>query len=305
MTLTDRRGREGQRNLLKSSFKFLTDENGKPYATMSHDEASKNHPGGFSDQESYEKLGRMYKTEDPNDGFTALQLYLTKINPKWQAFFQFPKRNWMQPTEEVCEIDVQIGRRLGEIQLTQAAHYNKWQKHTNRFTKCGVCTLMKDHIFKLRGRERRVSWIKRKNTHLLQQSSERKKYYKHQNKAGRYPQRYFSIITDVMDQAHEETQPLDTCMKRRFNRLFMFGFSYLILLWREKNRLRLLTRRTYLIFISHLRRVRPFFESPCNRCAFTWLRFVLVFPGPYEMASRCQPNLNTLLSVLKLIVKKY
>ena len=36
-----RRGREGQRNLTRSSFEFLEDENGNPYATMAHDEASK------------------------------------------------------------------------------------------------------------------------------------------------------------------------------------------------------------------------------------------------------------------------
>jgi len=35
------RGREGQRNLKKSSFVFLQDENGNRYATMAHDEAVK------------------------------------------------------------------------------------------------------------------------------------------------------------------------------------------------------------------------------------------------------------------------
>jgi hypothetical protein len=62
---------------------------------MTHDEASKNHPGGVSDTESFEKDGRMYRTsDDPNDGFNALQLYISKLNPKCAAFFQFPKRNW-------------------------------------------------------------------------------------------------------------------------------------------------------------------------------------------------------------------
>ena len=51
-----RRGREGQRNLTKSSFKFLSDENGEEYATMAHDEASKNHPGGLSDKPSLRNL---------------------------------------------------------------------------------------------------------------------------------------------------------------------------------------------------------------------------------------------------------
>ena len=82
-----RRGREGQRNLKKSSFVFLQDENGKRYATMAHDEASKNHQGSLSDNTvSFEKLGRMYQTEHPNDGYNALRLYLEKLNPECRRF---------------------------------------------------------------------------------------------------------------------------------------------------------------------------------------------------------------------------
>jgi len=97
-----RRGREGQRNLKKSSFVFLQDENGKRYATMAQDEASKNHQGGFSDNTaSFETLGRMYQTEQPNDGYNALRLYLEKLNPECSAFFQYPKRSWKRPQEGV------------------------------------------------------------------------------------------------------------------------------------------------------------------------------------------------------------
>ena len=57
-----RRGREGQRILKKSSFVFLQDENGKRFATMAHDEASKNHQGGLSDNTvSFEKLAECTK----------------------------------------------------------------------------------------------------------------------------------------------------------------------------------------------------------------------------------------------------
>jgi len=94
-----RRGREGQRGLTKSSFQFLTDENNKPYARMAHDEATKNHQGGISDQQSFEKEARMYQTDDPNDGYNALRLYPSKLNPNCNAFFQFPKRNWSNPEE--------------------------------------------------------------------------------------------------------------------------------------------------------------------------------------------------------------
>ena len=57
-----RRGQEGQRNLTKSSFLFLQDENSEWYATMGHDEASKTRRGGIDDTATnYEKLGRMYQ----------------------------------------------------------------------------------------------------------------------------------------------------------------------------------------------------------------------------------------------------
>ena len=95
-------GREGQRNLKKSSFVFLQDENRKRYATMAHDKASKNHQGGLSDNTvSFEKLGRMYQTEHPNDRYNALCLYLEKLNPECSAFFQYPKHSWKRPQEGV------------------------------------------------------------------------------------------------------------------------------------------------------------------------------------------------------------
>ena len=43
---------------------------------MSHDELSKNHPGGLKDVESTEKEARMYETEDQGDSYKALKLYL-------------------------------------------------------------------------------------------------------------------------------------------------------------------------------------------------------------------------------------
>ena len=57
---------------------------------MAHDEVTKNHPGGVSDVPSNEKLARMYETSDGNDGYKAMQLYISKLNPKSDAFFQYP-----------------------------------------------------------------------------------------------------------------------------------------------------------------------------------------------------------------------
>ncbi|KAL9952834.1 hypothetical protein ACROYT_G040147 [Oculina patagonica] len=93
-----RRVREGQRQLTKQSFQFCKDDSGQEYASMTHDEATKNHPGGIEDSSSSEKEARMYSTsEDPlfDDGLNCLKMYLQKLNPKCEALFQYPTRSAM------------------------------------------------------------------------------------------------------------------------------------------------------------------------------------------------------------------
>ena len=154
-----RRGREGQRNLKKTSFVFLQDENGSPYATMAHDEASKTRQGGLDDNtSSYEKLGRMYKTDHPNDGYTALQLYLQKLHPDCSAFFQFPKRLWSGPQEPVWFENRCLGvNKLGGMMkaLSEAAKLS--QVYTNHCVRATAITLWSDaglsnrHIMSISG----------------------------------------------------------------------------------------------------------------------------------------------------------
>ena len=89
-----RRGREGQRELTKQSFQFLKGDTGREYVLMTHDEATKNHPGGTDDVASVEKEARMYSTSNDQffDGLNGLKMYLQKINPRCEALFQYPKR---------------------------------------------------------------------------------------------------------------------------------------------------------------------------------------------------------------------
>ena len=89
-----RRVREGQRELQKPSFTLEVHASRRNYVTMAHDEVSKNQPGGLKDTSSTEKYARMYETDSPNDGYKAVKLYLSKLNPKSSAFFQYPSRNW-------------------------------------------------------------------------------------------------------------------------------------------------------------------------------------------------------------------
>ena len=69
--------------------------------SMTHDESMKNHPGGVSDVESFEKNARMYKTSSKTDGYTGLEVFPSKLHPECEALFQYPKRNWRQ-TDKIC-----------------------------------------------------------------------------------------------------------------------------------------------------------------------------------------------------------
>ena len=137
-----RRGRECQRNLTSSSFKFLKDQNNRLYAKMTHDESTKNHPGGVGDVESFEKEGRLYETtDDPSDGFNALQFYISKPNPKCTAFFQYPKRK-CSPSESIWYENRPLGiQKLGTMmkEMSEAAGLSK--KYTNHSVRATAITL--------------------------------------------------------------------------------------------------------------------------------------------------------------------
>ena len=42
----------------------------------------------------------MYKTNSQADGYSALEFFLTKLNPECDVLFQYPKRNW-RPSDQV------------------------------------------------------------------------------------------------------------------------------------------------------------------------------------------------------------
>ena len=86
-----RRGREGQRELTRSSFEFLKDGEGREFVMMTHDEATKNHPGGETDKQSSERETRLYSTGKPDDAFASVKQYVSKLNPLCNAFFQRPR----------------------------------------------------------------------------------------------------------------------------------------------------------------------------------------------------------------------
>ena len=87
-----RRGREGLRELSKSSFCEKTDRNGKSYVTLTYNELEKNHQGLSNKDESEEP--RMYEQGGPNCPLASFRLYMSKLNEKCDAFFQRPNNNF-------------------------------------------------------------------------------------------------------------------------------------------------------------------------------------------------------------------
>ena len=52
---------------------------------------------GVEDESVANKIN---KTSSKTDGHTALQKFLSKLNPKCEALFQYPKKNW-RPWDKV------------------------------------------------------------------------------------------------------------------------------------------------------------------------------------------------------------
>ena len=82
-----RRGRESQRELTRSSFEFLKDGEGREFVVITHDEATKNHPGGETDKQSSERETWLCSTGKPDDAFASVKQYVSKLNPLCNAFF--------------------------------------------------------------------------------------------------------------------------------------------------------------------------------------------------------------------------
>lgn len=136
-----RRGREGQQKLSSRSFTFEKDANQREYVTMAHDECTKNHPGGLADVPSYEKMGRMYKTESQNDGYSCLKLYLSKLNPKCEALFQYPKRSW-RSSDNIWFENRPIGlNKLGQMMATISKEAKLSRVYTNHSVRSTAITV--------------------------------------------------------------------------------------------------------------------------------------------------------------------
>ena len=86
------RGFEGQHHLTTSSFEIRDNGDGRRYAKMTHQEATKNHQGGEIEKENFEQQVKMYSVSSiflgGEDPVGLLEQYLNKVNMICKTFFQ-------------------------------------------------------------------------------------------------------------------------------------------------------------------------------------------------------------------------
>ncbi|CAG2204723.1 unnamed protein product [Mytilus edulis] len=74
----------------------------------------------------------------------------------------------------------------------------------SRLSKCNICTQIKTKMVETKDQNARMELRRTREQHLLKQSLERRKYYKHAHKARQHPDKYMSMIIDGMDQSKTE-----------------------------------------------------------------------------------------------------
>ncbi|CAC5388899.1 unnamed protein product [Mytilus coruscus] len=74
----------------------------------------------------------------------------------------------------------------------------------SRLSKCNICTQIKTKMVETKDQNARMELKRTREQHLLKQSLERRKYYKHAHKARQHPDKYMSMIIDGMDQSKTE-----------------------------------------------------------------------------------------------------
>ena len=108
-----------QRSLTKESFEIKTDASGNEYVAMVVSESTKNHQGGLGDKAIDEGDPKMFSNGKSTCPVRYFKKLLAVLNPKQNALFQKPKRNFMSGDQiwfENSPIGVnKIGSMMKEI----------------------------------------------------------------------------------------------------------------------------------------------------------------------------------------------
>ena len=135
-----RRGCEGLRELKKDSFTKKSDENDREYITLSYRELEKQRQG--LDIHEVERDCRMYaQPEDPLCPVKSFDLYLSKLHPKCEAFFQRPNANYAR--NNVWYVNSPVGKNMiNEFMKTISVKGKMSQVYTNHCLRATAATIL-------------------------------------------------------------------------------------------------------------------------------------------------------------------
>ena len=111
---------------------------------MTHEEATKNHPGGENIKSSAERETRLYSTGEDDDAFASLKVFVSKLNPSCSAFFQHRKQS-VNTENAVWYENRPLGvNKLGEMMKTISVGAKLSQIYTNHSVRASAITMLSD-----------------------------------------------------------------------------------------------------------------------------------------------------------------
>lgn len=137
-----RRGREGLREMKKSSIIIQKDDQNKEFATFAYNELEKNHQVHMPKE--HEKKQIMYSQEDESTcPIFSLKKYLSKLNPKCEAFFQKPRNLANPETEQIWYQNKPLGiHTLESFMKNISKEANLSKSYTNHCLRAAATTIL-------------------------------------------------------------------------------------------------------------------------------------------------------------------
>jgi hypothetical protein len=146
-----RRGKEGLRNLTKDSFQVKKNADGKKYVTMTHNEETKKNKGDESNSMRGEFNVMVEEPGADTCPVYSFELYLQKLHPDCDAFFQTPRADKMNIKEPIWYKKSAVGvNTLGKMMKVISVKAQLSQEYTNHCCRGTSATNLSRSGFNLR-----------------------------------------------------------------------------------------------------------------------------------------------------------
>ena len=109
-----------------------------------HEEATKNHPGGENSKPSAQRETRLYSTGAEDDAFASLTLLVAQLNLSCTAFFKYPKPSVAKEDNVTYENRPLGVNKLGDVMKIISVGAELSQIYTNHSVRESVIALLSD-----------------------------------------------------------------------------------------------------------------------------------------------------------------